>query len=272
MNKKITIPKVSILITAYNSGRFILDAINSVLTQTYSDWEIVLINDGSTDDTEKIIDKVINSDNRIRYFRNGKNMGFISSLNKGLKLSRGELIARLDSDDIWLDRRKLEKQVNYLSKHVDAVLIGTWGHRIDQVSKKIANIKYPSSDKDIRNYIMIENCFLHSSVVFRKDLILRVGGYDEEFKSAEDYALWLKIGKSGKMHNLPDYMVGYRMNNSGISMTRYDEQIRNTIKAVHRYGSEYPHSFIGLPLWYVRKVIPRDLRENISSRFRNNMS
>ncbi len=264
MKNTVIKPQISIITAAYNSEDYIDDCIKSIRSQTYSNWELIIINDGSTDDTEKAILEFSRKDSRIKYHKNDKNIGLIATLNKGIKISTGTYIARLDTDDIWVDPMKLQKQLDYLQKEPNTILIGTWGYRLNSKGENIGNIQYPTSDRSIRNYILIENCFLHSAVMFNRDIVIKNGLYSKEFKSAEDYELWLKLGRSGEFHNLPKYMVGYRINDSGISATRYKEQQLHTIKAVNRYKEDYPFSTVALFLWRIRSIIPRDLRERIS--------
>lgn len=260
-------PEVSIITPAYNSAEYITEAIKSALRQMEVRWEMIIINDGSTDNTKNIVKPYL-KDERIRYYENRENIGVIKSSNKGIALSSGNLIARLDSDDVWMDDRKLKKQRDFLLKNSETVLVGSWGYKLDAKGNKSFRLQYPISNNEIKQYLLIEDCFLNSSVVFRKDKVLQVGGYDSRFQCAEDYALWLKLGQIGAFYNLPEYMVGYRTNKNGISMTRYNKQVTNTIRAIHAYHKTYPFYFLSLPLWYSRKVIPRKLRENISSSLR----
>ncbi len=262
-------PLVTIIMSAYNDEKYIHSAIESIINQTYKNWKLILINDDSSDNTEAVIKPFLKNTNRINYIKNKKTNGLITNLNYALDLADGKYIARLDSDDIWIDSEKLNDQVNYLENHKDYVLTGTWGFKISSDETPKAPIMYPVTDKKIHNYFLIENCFIHSSVLIRKSTLDKVGFYDPEFPSAEDYGLWVKLGTSGKLYNLPKYMTGYRVNPKGISYNKYAEQISSSIKIVNKFKDYYPFYTIGLLLWYVRKFFPRDLREALSRNFRS---
>jgi glycosyltransferase involved in cell wall biosynthesis len=258
---------ISIVMSTYNDSLFIKNAIESVVNQSYTNLEFIIIDDGSTDGTKRIIKKYQKTDKRIKYFKNNNNQGLIYSLNRGIKLAKGEYIARIDSDDKWIDKNKLKKQVEYLNKNKNVVLVGTWAYKTNRDGKILHKLKYPTSDKDIRKYMIIENCFIHSSVMIRKTALPKEP-YDKEFKCAEDYGLWLRLGTLGKLKNIPEYMVNYTINPRGISQSKYNIQLKSTIKAIKKYKKSYPFYLLGLILWYLRIFIKREIREFISNQFR----
>lgn len=262
-------PIVSVIMATYNDDLYLKKSVESVLTQSLNNFELVIVNDASTDNTVNIIKSISKKDKRIVYVKNSRRMGLIASLNAGIKISKGKYIARLDSDDLWINDAKLMKSVELLEKKPEIVLVGSWARRINTNNKVVAYVKYPLTDTEIRNYLMIENCFVHSSVLFRKNIVDKVGAYDSQFDSAEDYGLWVKIGTSGKLMNIPEYLVDYRVNPNGISHTRYLTQLNSTIKVVKKYRNFYRKASFGLVLWHIRKCIPRGLREGTSRRARN---
>ncbi len=262
-------PKVSIILATRNNCLYIMEAVESVLKQSYSNWELIVIDDQSTDNTSEVLQIYTESDKRIKYIKNAKRKGLVKSLNKGIKLSTGQYIGRIDGDDIWLNTDKLTKQIDFITKNPKAILVGTWGYKIDERGTKVSSLKYPTKDSDIKKYILFENCFIHSSVIFKKKIIVEMGSYDDVFTHAEDYALWLKVSKKGQIGNIPEYMVGYRINHHGVGYTNYNQQVRNTIKAVKKYHIEYPNYNLSLLLWYSRIVIPRSIREKTSKILRN---
>ncbi|MEP7167089.1 MAG: glycosyltransferase family 2 protein [Candidatus Woesebacteria bacterium] len=259
-NKKL----VSILISTYNDSLFIKETISSVQNQKYTNWELIIIDDASTDNAAEIIKTISEQDKRILFYQNKSNKGLIANLNLGAEMAKGEYIARIDGDDVWVDRDKIGKQVNLLDGNKELTLIGTWANRIDSIGNFLSTVKYPIVEADIRNYLAIENCFINSSVMFTKSAFQLAHGYEKQFLYCEDYTLWLKMGNLGKLANIPEFMVSYRINPNGISNTKYRAQIENTIRTLKKYGTEYPNYTYGLFLWYIRNVLPKSIRENLS--------
>ncbi|MFC1815930.1 glycosyltransferase family 2 protein [Thermodesulfobacteriota bacterium] len=203
-------PKVTVLMPVYNAGLFLREAINSILGQTWPDFEFLIINDGSTDNSREIISSF--SDPRIRLIDNPTNIGLTKSLNRGLQLSKGEYIARQDADDISYPER-LEKQILFLDAHPDIVLLGTRGRAIDKNGNPSqANpLRIPVGLLAIHWYLMFQNAFIHSSVMFRRVIVWeRLGGYDESFKRAQDYEIWSRTARSFKVENLSDIFIDHR--------------------------------------------------------------
>lgn len=260
--------KISVIIPTYNDAPFIERTIRSVINQTYKNWELIIINDASIDDAEKKILKYVKKNKRIRYFKNKINLGVVENLNRGLRLAKGEFVARLDGDDIWLDPRKLQLQMEYLLYNPQVVLVGSWGYRIDSNDKILEKLQYPIQDKEIRRYMLIENCFIHSAVMYRRKYVLGIGGYDAAYGIAQDYELWLRLARNNKVHNIPKYMIGYRINNKGLSRTRYNDQLKNTFLAIKRNRHYYPSFPLALTMWHARKLIPRNIREYLSRQVR----
>jgi glycosyltransferase involved in cell wall biosynthesis len=169
------IPKVSIILPVYNGAQWIAKSIGSALGQTFNDFELIVLNDCSSDDSEKIILDLLKSDSRIIYKKNISNFGLARTLNSGIDFAKGEYIARLDQDDEWIDKDKLKKQINFLDNNPDYVLIGTGAVIVDEKDTEIARYILPTNDIDIRKKILRLNCFVHASVVFRKVSVEKVG-------------------------------------------------------------------------------------------------
>ncbi len=261
-------PLVSILLPTYNDASHIVKSLESVLSQSYENWELIIIDDASTDNSNELINKTIENNSKVKYILNKENQGIVKSLNIGLKSANGSLIARIDGDDIWNDKNKLSKQVQFLIKNKNHILVGTFAQRIDESGKIIDNLTYPTDDDEIRKYILIENCFVHSSVLFRKKAAMELGAYSEDLKFAEDYDLWLRMGKIGKIANIPLSMVQYRYSNEGISQKNKKQQIQNSITIVLKYKSEYPKAWIGIFLWNLRLLIPKTVSTKLSNFYR----
>lgn len=237
-------PRVSVILPVHNGARFVERAIRSVGQQIFSDWELIVVDDGSTDATPEIVRSLGKQDRRIRYVRNQENLGIQKSLNRGLSEARGEYVARIDDDDWWEDTGKLEKQVELLDSHPEVALVGTGTVVVDEEGKEIFRFLQPETDAAIRRKILFKNCFTHSSVMFRRDVVLGYGGYDEspQAKHVEDYDLWLKLGAKWKMANLLAYSVRFTLRPRNISSRNKLEQLQKDIELVKKHGESYPCS------------------------------
>ncbi|MEI6494712.1 MAG: glycosyltransferase [bacterium] len=211
-------PKVSVILPVYNSAHYIREAIESVLAQTFTDFEFIIIDDGSTDGTTDILKEL--TDPRITLI-NRENRGLVDSLNEGLAFAHGEYVARMDADDIMAPER-LAKQVHYLDNNVHIAIVGSWAETIDHNGNKLGLYNYPPvSRKGLRAYILKHNPFIHSTVMFRREVILRVGGY-RHYQYIEDYELWTRVIAKYRGANLPEALTKYRIHsNSVTSKHRY---------------------------------------------------
>lgn len=187
-----TRPAVSVLMTVYNGMPYLREAIESVLAQTFADFEFVIVDDGSTDGSLECIASY--RDPRIRLWRNEANLGQTRSLNRGLDLLRGEYVARLDADDVCVATR-LERQVEVLRARPDVAVLGTWMYDIDAQGTKTALVSRRWEDTGTYlAWLLLEICPLwHPTVMFRRDAVAAVGGYDETFRIAQDYDLWMRL-------------------------------------------------------------------------------
>jgi glycosyltransferase involved in cell wall biosynthesis len=228
----------------------------SVLSQTFSDWELIVINDGGSDETGSVVKKYIENDSRIIYLENETNLGIQKTLNRGIKEAKGEYIARIDDDDEWIDKDKLKKQIEFLLNNPEYALIGTGVIVVNENKVELTRYLLPSTDEKIRNDLLCKNNFIHSSVVFRKAVALRCGGYSESegTRNVEDYDLWLKIGIVGKMYNIPEYSVFYMARKGSVSSKNRTNQLRKDINLSKRYKNQYPNYFRALIMGYARLI------------------
>ncbi len=247
-------PKVSIIIATYNRAHLLPRAIESVLSQSFQDWEMIIIDDNSKDSTESVVKKYL-SDSRIRFIQHSQNMHIMQTRKEGVNEAQGEYIAMLDDDDIWDDTEKLKKQTEFLENNKDYNLIGTNAHAVDEKGNALFVIRYPLLDRDIRKKILIKNCFINSSVLFRKHSALECGLYEESEKYVEDYGLWLRMGREGKLRNLPDLSVKYRVNFSGITQTNTLNQIKNSYLVIKKNKEYYPGFFLGYLKWKTKLIL-----------------
>ncbi len=242
-------PKISIILPTYNGSKYISKAIKSVIDQTFKDWELIIINDASTDNTEQTIKNASQNDRRIVYIKNDQNLRLQKTLNKGLSLAKGEYAARIDDDDVWTDAKKLETQVSFLDSNPEHLLVGTQFKTVDEDGKTIRELKLPTSDEDIRKAILSYNPFCHSTVMFRKKEILGLGGYSEDKRSLhmEDYDLWLKVGAIGKFANLDMVTTDYLQKKGGLaSQARKLNLLKFHIRALKKYWNVYNGKMLAL--------------------------
>lgn len=222
-------PKVSVLMPVYNSGPFLKAAIESVLAQTYLDFEFIIINDGSTDESKQVIKSF--TDDRIRYIENENNIGIIKSRNKGLQLAQGVYIANMDSDDISLPTR-LEKQIHYLEQHPEVSILATKLILINENDIEIGfwpeDIKCISS-KQIKKTLPIINCVGQPTVMMRADVVKQIG-YNENFIHNEDWGLWLEALSKGKqIEKLDEFLLKYRIHSSSITVKTNSKGVEKKI-------------------------------------------
>lgn len=206
--------KVSVIMAAFNEEVFIARSINSIINQSYSDWELIIIDDFSHDNTPEIIESFSLKDNRIKIFRNEKNLGLALSLNKAIDLSCGEYIARMDADDISLPER-FEKQVRLLDLDSDLMVVGSAAYYINNNSQVKSLVRMPESHQDIVNNIFKKSPFIHPSVMMRKDFLKRADAYNPSLRRAQDYDLWLRGRFLGKYYNIQQPLIYYFQSNTG---------------------------------------------------------
>ena len=206
--------KVTVLMSVYNGGESIRTAVESILNQTYSNFEFLIVDDGSTDDTPDVLRSLVTEDSRIRVVRNRSNLGLGGSLNRGVAEARGELVARMDADDISHPER-LERQVEFLTREPSVDVVGTQAVDIDSAGNLLASRSAPMTHQAICRLIPWTNPMIHPSVMFRRQAIIAVGSYDARLRYAEDYDLWFRCIAGGlKFANLPDCLLAYRVGGS----------------------------------------------------------
>lgn len=217
-------PRVTILMGVYNGQETIKAAVGSLLSQSFTDIEVLVVNDGSTDKTGQLLEEI--RDPRVIILTNAENIGLTRSLNRGLHIATGEFIARLDADDIAYPER-IEKQLAWMESNPQAGVCGTyaevqgevWGSRV-------------SSDECLIDWLLVDNIFVHSSVMMRRQLILDAGGYNENYEYAQDYELWARISAATAFGMVREVLVGHRRSADQISQrlghhqTVYADKVR----------------------------------------------
>jgi len=198
---------VSVLMSVYNSSRFVRAVIESILGQTFRDFEFIIIDDCSTDNSVEIVRSY--NDPRIRLIPLPENRGLSAALNYGIEQARGEYIARADYDDVP-EVARLERQLGFLREHPDIVLLGTWNMVIDAEGRLRGRTEYPVSHEEIVEQLAKKNCFCHSSVIVRTDVVRERRGY-RGFRISQDYDLWTRVAERYRVANLPEYLIRYRV-------------------------------------------------------------
>jgi len=238
-------PKVSVIMSVYNGENFLEEAVRSILNQTFSDYEFIIINDGSTDRTPQILASfddprlvIVNQDNR----------GLTISLNRGIRLAKGTYIARVDADDIS-EPTRLEREVEVLDRDPDVVLVACWYKVIDEKGNFLAHRRLPTDGRQLARLLMHDNPICHGSVLMRKDAIEAVGLYDENLRYAQDYDLWLRMLRKGYSFSIvPEFLYRYRISPESVAklylQRRYAALIKRGQK--ERCKTTASHSFKNL--------------------------
>lgn len=212
-------PRVTVLLPVYNGADFLRPAIDSILAQSVSDFELLVIDDGSTDGSREIVGAC--GDSRIRLIENGRNLGLIATLNRGLDLARGEFIARMDADDFSQPER-FARQLAYLDAHPNIGGCGTWFEKCSDQGG--VTMRMPETPGLIRLFLVFDNPFLHSSMMLRRRLLDEHGlRYDPAYPHTEDYDLWVRCSERMDLANVPAVLMRYRDHPGNVS---------------HRYGHE----------------------------------
>ncbi len=214
---------VSVLMPVYNGARYVSPAIQSVLAQTHRHLELVIVDDGSADGTVAIIRKFADGDGRVRLLRRS-HQGIVAALNAGLSECRHPLVARMDADDIAHPAR-IAVQTTYLQEHPDCVAVGSQVEKIDAAGKALGKEAVPLDHADIVDRTLHYACSIwHPSVIYRRDTVLAIGGYRAECEWAEDLDLWLRLSEVGRLANLPQTLLQYRIHDQKVCNVRRREQ------------------------------------------------
>ena len=221
----------------HNGEQYLAEALDSVVAQTLSDFEVVVVDDASTDGTSAILDAYAGRDGRFVVLRNEENRKLAASLNRGLAACRAPLVARADADDVNLPRR-FERQVAFLDRHPEVGVVGTAFHMVDPDGHHRSTKSYVTDHATIRARQLFMSSLLHPSVMFRADVVRSVGGYDEAYWTAQDSDLWTRLRDRTQFANLPDALVRYRTHGESILGTRGEAGRRLSVGVPQRALSE----------------------------------
>jgi hypothetical protein len=215
-------PAISVLMPVYNAGRFLAPALESVLAQTFPDFELIAIDDGSSDGSAEVLAEFAARDRRLRVFTQ-KNQGIVTTLNRAIELARATLVARMDADDLSRPDR-FAKQVAYLSQHPEVAAVSGAMDYIDEGGTYLRTAFFPTAPATIAKELLHRNCVCHAPVMVRTAVLRVVGGYRKIVQYAEDYDLFLRISEVAQIANLPDVLYSVRLHPVTISTQHMVEQ------------------------------------------------
>ena len=224
---------ISIVMGVYNAQDTLRAAINSIIAQTFTDWEMIIVDDGSTDNTYKILDEFSNNHSKILIVKNSKNMGLPYCLNKGIGMSKGEFIARMDADDISYPDR-LKTQLSYMKENEHVDVLGCSAKMLNHDLSIVKMVNMPRYHDDCLRYIAKSTPFIHPSVLIRKRFFNKNGLYNSKLKKAQDYDLWARGIKSSCYENIPVVLLEYSLATKKTMSTIIREIVVRT-KCAYKY-------------------------------------
>ena len=240
------LPRVSVLMLTYNRPQFIGNAIESILAQQFQEWELLVVHDGLNRQIPAIVREWQERDPRILYFHRENPGNIAEASNFGISRARGEYIAVLDDDDTWAAPAKLSEQIGFLDTHGEHCSCGGGVIVIDPAGREQMRYLKPEHDEQIKRRALMANPMAHSTTLYRREAALRVGGYDETLAGFQDWDLWLKLGKTGKLYNFPEYFLHYRVWQGSGSFHQSKGNTESALRITRRYRNDYR----GFPIAY----------------------
>jgi glycosyltransferase involved in cell wall biosynthesis len=229
-------PQISVILPVYNGEKYLAGAINSILSQTYRDFELIIINDCSSDRTSEILSTF--TDDRIRIINNLSNLKLSRSLNKGIEMAQGQFIARMDADDISLPER-FEKQVAFMERHPEIGVVGCWVKRIDENGNITGNVFRETRPEAIKWELFFGTPLPHPTVMMRTSAIKSVGGFSNDILAAVDYECWTRLAKTTRLANLAEFLLLYRMHTENMSSKYHADQLSTVRRLQELSMAEY---------------------------------
>ena len=225
-------PRASVLLPIYNAENFLGEAIESVLKQTWTDFELLLLNDGSTDNSTKIIEKYCVQDKRCRHLA-WENVGLVETLNRGIGAAKGGVLFRMDADDVCSSDR-FEKQIQFLESNPNCVAVGSRVLLIDPDGMPILEMGAMASHEEIDagNLSGVGSVMCHPAVAMRRDAAIKIGAYRAEYKHAEDVDFFLRMGEIGRLANMSQVLLKYRQHLGSIGYAHRALQVTSTFAAI----------------------------------------
>lgn len=275
-------PLVSIVLPLYNGARTVKNALESIVFQTYTNVEVIVVDDCSGDGGDLLVSEFFNQHPEVsgKLIRLEKNSGSVQvPLVTGCSVAQGKYIARIDDDDTWSEPTKLQQQVDFLEKNEGYVVVGTGVVLVNEKGEELSRYLSPESDDEVRSQLLFRNCLAHPSVVFLKSILDEVGTYsfEKECKYVEDYDLWLRMGTVGKLANLPIYGITSIVSSGSESGRNKLIQLWRDFKLSIKYKNYYPKSFSAILFATIRflayipfSFLPKDLKIRINKIYKSN--
>ncbi len=230
----------TVLLPVYNGEKYVAKTIESILSQSFSDFEFLVIDDGSNDGTPLLLAEYAKRDPRIRLLRH-ENRGVGYTLNRGIHEARGALLAEIGADDLALPNRLL-KQIEFMESNREYVLVGGYLSIIDDGDRPVGIRRYAAEDEQLRRQMALFNPFASPSIMYRRDAALAAGSYTGRFRTCEDYDFVLRLARLGKIANLPEPLTAYRLHDTSTKSTRTLSQLRDTLRIKRTAYLEYGYS------------------------------
>jgi len=250
-----TTPIVSVVMSVFNGERFLREAVESILNQSFRELEFIVIDDGSTDGSASILDSYQNSDSRMKVHHK-EHGGLIESLNRGCRLAQGKYIARMDADDVAIKDR-LTRQLDFMETHPQVGALGGAVEWIDAMGKSLGTHRYPAEDREIKA-TLLQGCALwHPTVLLRREVFAWAGGYRSMVVDGEDYDLWLRIAERHQLANLDAVVLKYRIHPYQVSMRKGEQQILCMLAA--QVAASSRRNGMPDPLNSVKEITPETL-------------
>lgn len=218
-----SVPMVSVVMSVYDQVEFVGEAIESILNQSFEDFELIVVNDGSTDGSTEVIGRCASADARLRVFEQ-QNRGLVYSLNAGCAMARGKYIARLDADDVAISSR-FEQQVEFLERHPEVGVLGGGMYLLGREGSIRGKMLFPQDHQSIMDWLSRAQCIVHPTVMMRTEVFRSVGGYRRALSKAEDYDLWFRIAEHSQLANLPHPIIYYRVHPGQATFAKMEEEV-----------------------------------------------
>lgn len=258
-------PKITVLMSVYNDIKYLRESVESILSQSFKDFEFLIFDDASTDGSAELLEEFAGIDNRINLIKNEKNKGLSFNLSEGVKLAKAPWIARMDADDIALFNR-LEVQYNYIKQNPELDVLGSYVIDIDESGREIELRKVPTTHEKIAK--LIWTCpFIHPTVMFKKDSIINVGSYDKTLRRRQDYELWFRCHENKlKFRNIESALLYYRSTDDYYRKNNFKVQFQ---QATMGYKGAFkvkasPVAYIGISVAFFKGILPHKIRKPVT--------
>lgn len=243
----------------YNRPQLIGRAVESVVAQSFRDWELIVVQDGANEHTIRVMTEWAAADARIRYFRRDRGGNIADATNYGLDRAAGEYVAVLDDDDAWSDTEKLATQVEFLDREREYAACGGGAIVVNPEGAERFRYLKPETDEAIRRRALMANPMIHSTGMFRRELLRSLGNYDATLEGFQDWDVWLKLGERGKLYNFPRHFLYYTLWEGGGSFHSQRGNARSALRIVRRHRKRYSRfapAWIAAALYYLYSLLP----------------